>query len=703
MASSTVEKSPLAQSVQYLKGVGPQRALGLERLEVKTVGDLLRYYPRDWEDRRETPAPGVAPTQGPVVVRGRVVRARQIPAGIRVALFRATVSVPAWGGTVEAVWFKRPSRRYDVLEKLKEEVKPGVDLWIVGKAEATLLRVREIHAEEHYAIDDPRADLHVGRIVPVYPLTEGITARFLRETMYEALRSVGAVPEPLPPSLVRKRTFLTASQALAGIHFPRSQAEHEEARRRLAYEELLLLELAWVLKSRQTRQALKSFGYEIRRRFLTPFREHLGFELTAAQKRVINEIFADMQAEHPMTRLLQGDVGSGKTVVAIAALLLAAENGYQGAFMAPTEILAEQHHWTLAKFLAGMDVRTALLTSRVPKREREKVLAEAAAGKVDIVLGTHALLEGDVQFKHLRLVVIDEQHRFGVRQRTTLRQKGPPMDMLIMTATPIPRTLALALYGDLHVSTLDEMPPGRAPVRTARAGDAEAFEIVRREVAKGRQAYVVYPIIEESSRLDLKAAEAEFARLRGSEFAGLRVELVHGQLPGRRKAQVMETFASGGLDVLVATPVIEVGVDVPNATVMVVQNADRFGLASLHQLRGRIGRGGHESFCLLVADPKTPEANRRIASLCETNDGFRIAEEDLKLRGPGEVLGTAQHGDLTLRLANLLSDADLLAQSREDAEELLAADPSLMQAEHIALRERLLALYQRRWHAIDLA
>ncbi|MBI4422932.1 MAG: ATP-dependent DNA helicase RecG [Elusimicrobia bacterium] len=694
---------PLARPVQYLKGVGPQRALALGRLDVVTVADLLHYYPRAWEDRRETPAPGPPPAEGPVVFRGRVLRARVIPAGIRLTLFRATLGVPAWDATVEAVWFKRPSRRYDVLEKLRAEVRPGADLWIVARAEPGLLRVREAQVEEHYAQDDPRAGLHVGRVVPVYSLTEGLTHRFMRETVSAALAFVDKTPEPLPPRVLQKRSFLAAPQALAAIHYPRAKAEHEAARRRLAYEELLLLELAWVLKHAQTRQALKGFGYEIQRRYLTPFREHLGFELTHAQKRVINEIFSDMQAEHPMTRLLQGDVGSGKTVIAIAALLLAAENGAQGAFMAPTEILAEQHHWTLAKFLAGLPLKTALLTSRVPKREREKVLAGAAEGSIDIVLGTHALLEGDVRFKRLRLAVIDEQHRFGVRQRTTLRQKGPPMDLLLMTATPIPRTLALALYGDLNVSTLDEMPPGRAPVRTRRASEAEALAQARREVASGHQAYIVYPIIEESSRLDLKAAEAEFERLREVELRGLRVDLVHGQMPGKRKAQAMERFAAGATDVLVATPVIEVGVDVPNATVMVVQNADRFGLASLHQLRGRIGRGSSESQCLLVAEPKTPEARRRLDTLCESADGFRIAEEDLKLRGPGEVLGTAQHGALMLRLANLIDDADLLAQAREDAEELLASDPDLSRDEHAALRRRLLALYQKRWHAIDLA
>ncbi|MDE2290958.1 MAG: ATP-dependent DNA helicase RecG, partial [Elusimicrobia bacterium] len=426
-------------------------------------------------------------------------------------------------------------------------------------------------------------------------------------------------------------------------------------------------------------------------------------ELTRAQRRVINEVIEDMRRPQPMTRLLQGDVGSGKTVVALAGLLLAVENGMQGAFMAPTEILADQHLWTFRKFLANVPVRVELLTSGVPKARRRRVLERAAAGEVDIVVGTHALLEGEVRFKRLGLAVIDEQHRFGVRQRTTLRQKGPAMDLLLMTATPIPRTLALALYGDLDVSTLDEMPPGRLPVSTEHVGEERALEVLRRECARGRQAYVVYPIIEESARLDLKAAVAEFGRLKDGALGGLRVELVHGRMPGAKKVAAMEEYAAGRWDVLVATPVIEVGVDVPNATVMVVQNAERFGLASLHQLRGRIGRGVEPGHCFLVCEPKTDTAKRRIGVLCETSDGFRIGEEDLKLRGPGEALGTAQHGELGLEAADLARDSDLLAAAREDADALLAADPDLAGAGLGPLRRRLVERYQAKWQSIDLA
>ncbi|MBI3547576.1 MAG: ATP-dependent DNA helicase RecG [Elusimicrobia bacterium] len=692
----------LKNSVQYLKGVGPKRAVQLSALGLSTVEDLLYYFPRSWEDRKETPPPR-APESGHVVLKGRVVRASAIFTRGSISLYKCTLNVPSWGDTIEAVWFKRMSRRYDVFQTLKAEVKAGADIWIVGRAQDSLLKLKEVQVDEYYGLDDPKAGFHVGRIVPVYAATEGVSTRQLREWVAQALQESDHAQDLLPRALVEKRGLLAAPQALRGLHFPRSIAEMEEARKRLAYEELLLLELAWLLKQRQTKAGTKGFAYELKRHLLTPFRQHLGFELTAAQKRVINEIFGDMQAHAPMTRMLQGDVGSGKTVVAVAALLLAVENGYQGAFMAPTEILAEQHYWTLTKFLKDLPVRLRLVTSRLKPKERAEALAALRDGTCDIAIGTHALIEGDVAFKDLRLAVIDEQHRFGVRQRSTLRQKGPPMDLLIMTATPIPRTLALAMFGDLDVSTLDEMPPGRAQILTTHGTEEEAFARVRQQAQEGRQAYIVYPIISESSRVDLKAAKAEFERLKAGALAGLRTELIHGQMSGTQKTKIMEAFARGRCDVLVATPVVEVGMDIPNATVMVIQNADRFGLASLHQLRGRVGRAGHASECWLVADPQTEAAKRRIAVLCETADGFRIGEEDLKLRGPGEILGTAQHGELSLAIADLFRDAEIQAQARADGQEMLDADPKLAAPQNAALRRRLVDLYQNRWHMVDLA
>jgi len=692
----------LKQSVQYLKGVGPRRALALERLGIRSVADLLQHFPRDWQDRRQPTDLSRPLADTLVVARGRVARVEHFQAGPRMSIYKAVLATAA--GQLPVLWFKHGSRRYDVFAALKRDVARGRDLWVVGRCEPGLLGAREVHAEEYYLEDDPRASLHVGRIVPVYSLTEGITQRFLRELISKALADCAdQLPEPLPGRLLEERRLLAYGQALRAVHFPAAFPERDAARCRLAYEELLLLELAWFLKRRQAKGISKGFGYEIKRTVLTPYREQLGFELTHAQKRVIQEIFDDLRRPSPMTRLLQGDVGSGKTVVALSALLLAVENGYQGAFMAPTEILADQHLATMKGFLRDLPVRLAMLTSRLKAKERELTLAAVRRGEVDILVGTHALLEEDVQFPRLRLAVIDEQHRFGVRQRATLRQKSALLDLLIMTATPIPRTLALALYGDLDVSTLDEMPPGKTTAKTFHVGEGEALEFLKKEVAAGHQAYIVYPIIEESSRQDLQSAKKEFERLRAGPLAGLKVALIHGAMPGKQKSKVMNEFAAGDWQVLVATPVIEVGIDVHNATVMVIQNADRFGMASLHQLRGRIGRSRLASTCFLVAEPKTPEARKRLETLVASSDGFRIGEEDLKLRGPGEFMGTAQSGELTLKVADIFKDAALLSQARQDAQEALAADPRLLAPENAGLRRRLLELYQAQWDWVDLA
>ncbi len=692
----------LESPIQFLKGVGPRRAVLFERLGVRTVEDLLHHYPRLWQDRYETENLRLPTATGLVVLRGRVLRASGQHAGPRLAIYKATLATAH--GKVECVWFKHVSRRFDVFSALKKEVCEGADLWVVGHADPDLTGIREVRVDEHYPLTDERWRMHVARLAPVYALTEGLTQRFVRELTHAAVEAhADAAVDAVPSELMAKRHLLAAPQALRGLHFPKSEAELEAARARLAYEELLLLELAWILKRRQTRGIEKGYSYEIKRTLLTPFRTGLGFELTSAQKRVINEIFDDMRKPYPMTRLLQGDVGSGKTVVALSALLLAVENGGQGVLMAPTEILADQHRLTLDRFLKGLPVKVASLTSRVPKKERDKILEKIASGEIDIVVGTHAVLEEDVRFKNLRVAVIDEQHRFGVRQRTTLRQKGAMIDLLVMTATPIPRTLALALYGDLEVSTIDELPPGRTPIKTVLGPESDAFDAVRTEIASGRQAYVVYPIIEESARLDLQSAKAEYERLRTEVFPRLRVALIHGAMAAKVKNKVMEEFSRGDWDVLVATPVIEVGIDVPNSTVMIIQNADRFGLASLHQLRGRIGRGAAESTCFLVADPKTPQARTRLDTMAATGDGFRIGEEDLKLRGPGELLGTAQSGELSLQVADLFKDAELLAFARVDADEVLGADPKLLAPAHAMLKRRLIALYQSRWHWIDLA
>ncbi len=688
-------------SVTSLRGVGESRAKTLEKLGINSLLDLLRHFPRDWQDRHaanQFPDPDKPALR---VFFGKVVHARSLSAGMRLSLFKAEIATAA--GTVFAVWFRRKNPRFDAMESLKKEISLGANIWIIGRAETSISGKCEVRVEEYY-LQGQSAYLHVDRLTPIYPLTEGLTQKFFREIEWQALSgSAKDVPEFIPHSITVKRQLLVPEQAVKGIHFPQSRLELEEARRRFVYEELFFLSLAWQIKRRQTREANKNFNYQIKRSLLTPFKNKLGFEFTAAQKRAINEIFSDMQESFPMSRLLQGDVGSGKTAVAISAILLTVENGAQAALMVPSEILAEQHYATLSRALQGLPVKIEILTSRLKSRERKEALRKIKEGEVDIVVGTHALIEEDVVFKNLRLAVVDEQHRFGVRQRATLKRKGQLSDLLVMTATPIPRTLALALYGDLDVSTLDQMPPGRVPPRTFFSSEAKALEAVRREIQKGRQAYIVYPVIEESAKQDLLSAKAEFKRLSEGVFSGISCGLIHGALKSADKIEVMEDFNSGKVKILIATQVIEIGIDVPNASIMVIQNAERFGLASLHQLRGRIGRGSGDSECHLVGNPQTPESKRRIEVLLESHDGFRLSEEDMALRGSGEIIGTLQHGDFGFHLADLSKDEEILKEAREDAEQILSQYPNLNLPEHESLRMRLRDLYQEHWSFIDLA
>lgn len=693
-------------TLQRLKGLGPAKAKLFEKLGISTLTDLLHYYPRTYQDRRPDEKPNDYNSNSLTVFKGRVLRTQEIPAR-SVLIFKAFLENEQ-GRQIECTWFKKRSFgrfRFDPFGPMKKDFKLNAEVWVIGRQEdRNNFFGNKITVEEYYPAADPLSALHAGRLTPIYSLTEGLTNKQFRLFMHEALQTEALQTEPeiLPPALLAKRKLLGSTQALRGIHFPAGLAELDAAKARLAYEEFLLLATAWGIKRTQTKILEKGYSYEIKRTLLTPLRQNLGFQFTNSQKHVINEIFRDLQSPRPMNRLLQGDVGSGKTVVALCAMLLAAENGYQAALMAPTEILAEQHFITFEKMLKALGVKTAILTSSTKAAAKRKILKELQDGTIQIIVGTHSLIQEDVKFANLRLAVIDEQHRFGVRQRAQLKEKTAKLDLLTMTATPIPRTLALAFYGDLEVSTLTELPPGRQPIQTEAATEKLAFMRVTDEVAKGRQAYIVYPLIEESEKISAKAVSEEFEKLK-TVFPQFRLAMLHGQMTQEEKEAVMADFAAHKTDILIATPVIEVGIDVKNATVMVIENAERFGLASLHQLRGRVGRGEHASYCILVAEHAGSIAKERVDIICRTCDGFKIGERDMQLRGPGEILGTRQSGELEFKAGDFFKDRDILTWAIEDRDELLTQDPALLQPAHQLFKQRLIQLYEKNWHLIDLS
>lgn len=693
-------------TLQRLKGLGPAKAKLFEKLGISTLTDLLHYYPRTYQDRRPDEKPNDYNSNSLTVFKGRVLRTQEIPAR-SVLIFKAFLENEQ-GRQIECTWFKKRSFgrfRFDPFGPMKKDFKLNAEVWVIGRQEdRNNFFGNKITVEEYYPAADPLSALHAGRLTPIYSLTEGLTNKQFRLFMHEALQTEALQTEPeiLPPALLAKRKLLGSTQALRGIHFPAGLAELDAAKARLAYEEFLLLATAWGIKRTQTKILEKGYSYEIKRTLLTPLRQNLGFQFTNSQKHVINEIFRDLQSPRPMNRLLQGDVGSGKTVVALCAMLLAAENGYQAALMAPTEILAEQHFITFEKMLKALGVKTAILTSSTKAAAKRKILKELQDGTIQIIVGTHSLIQEDVKFANLRLAVIDEQHRFGVRQRAQLKEKTAKLDLLTMTATPIPRTLALAFYGDLEVSTLTELPPGRQPIQTEAATEKLAFMRVTDEVAKGRQAYIVYPLIEESEKISAKAVSEEFEKLK-TVFPQFRLAMLHGQMTQEEKEAVMADFAAHKTDILIATPVIEVGIDVKNATVMVIENAERFGLASLHQLRGRVGRGEHASYCILVAEHAGSIAKERVDIICRTCDGFKIGERDMQLRGPGEILGTRQSGELEFKAGDFFKDRDILTWAIEDRDELLTQDPALVQSAHRLFKQRLIQLYEKNWHLIDLS
>ncbi len=660
----------LDSPVQYLKGVGPARAAELGRRGILTAGHLLRILPRRHEDRTVFKPIALLEKGAVGTVQGRVSAIQEVTPrpGLRIT----RVSVTDGTATLVGVWFNRP--------QMKTFFKVGARVILSGKVDRFSRELRM--ANPDYELADGTDGLHAGRLVPIYPSLGRIQPRFMRSLISYVLEHVaGAIPDTVPEEIRRRLGLKDASSAWGSIHFPASHDDLTRARKSLAFEEVFVMQVGLGLLRQRTHRTSGGLVHRpdgpLGRRFLA----ELPFSLTPAQERVIAEIKRDMESPHPMNRLLQGDVGSGKTVVAAAALLKAVESGYQGAIMAPTEILAEQHYYNLRRLLAPLGVRIALLTGSQRREEREQALFGLSAGNLQIAVGTHALIQEGVVFRALSLAVTDEQHRFGVRQRGLLQVKGAgeAIDVLAMTATPIPRTLALTVYGEMDLSVIDELPPGRKPVTTywlTSRDRRRAYGFIRRQLAEGRQAYVVCPLVEESEAVEAASATEWVERLKHA-LPGFRIGLLHGRMRPAEKEGVMAAFRGHELDLLVSTTVIEVGVDVPNANVIVIEGADRFGLAQLHQLRGRVGRGEHSSYCLLIGDPQSEEGRKRLDILTRTTDGFIIAEEDLAIRGPGDFLGTKQHGVPEFVFADPIRDYRLMEYARREAFALLDRDPDL--------------------------
>jgi ATP-dependent DNA helicase RecG len=665
-------------ALRYIKGIGPRRAEALASAGILHVSDLVEVFPFRWEDRRafslvsDLRQGGAEATLDLRVLSSRLIRTRR--RGL--TIFNAVLADSS--GSIKAVWYNQP-----YLERVLVK-----DARVVVYGRAVVDRYgRELILDnpdyERLEADDD-AGIHTGRIVPVYRKLGGLGSRALRSILHGVLAALqeGDLDDPVPPAVRQRQGLAPRLSALRDMHFPPGDTSMPDlalrrapAQRALAFEEIFLVQLALAERKSQVERTTRGAHYEIPDALRVKLAKLLPFKLTGAQRRVLKDIGDDLRSSHPMNRLLQGDVGSGKTIVALLSLLVAVENGYQGVLMAPTEILADQHARGIFRILreAASDVRVSVLTGSLKAAPRRRALTDIANGHAQLVIGTHALFESGVEFARLGMVVVDEQHRFGVMQRMALTSKGTRPDVLVMTATPIPRSLALTLYGDLDLSVIDELPPGRTPITTVvrREADREkAYEGLRREIGGGRQAYVVVPLVEETAALDLKAATAFAAHLKKDVFPALSIGLLHGRLKGEEKDRVMQDFARGAIQIVVATTVIEVGVDVPNASVMIVEHAERFGLSQLHQLRGRVGRGAAKSYCVLMvgegAEGET--ARQRLKTMEETGDGFKIAEKDLELRGPGAVFGTQQHGLSDLQfLAVILRDPGLLEAARDEA------------------------------------
>ncbi|NCJ06238.1 ATP-dependent DNA helicase RecG [Synechococcales cyanobacterium C] len=677
-------KLTLDSAVTYLLGIGPRNAERLERLGLLTVRDVLFYYPRDHIDYARQIHIGdlVAGETVTVVATVRRCQCFSSPRNPKLTIFELVVKDHTSQMRLSRFYAGERFRNRGWQERQKQMYPPGATVAASGLVK-----------ENKYGLtlDNPELEvlghaggkiesLQVGRVVPVYPLTDGVPPDLVRRVVVAALPVAKQLLDPLPDALRQTYHLLGLEAAIAAIHFPPDRPTLDRARQRLVFDEFFYLQLGLLKRRQEQRQAQQAVLMQPQGQLVEQFYQVLPFAFTDAQKRVVQEILQDLQSDAPMNRLVQGDVGSGKTVVAVVALLAAIQSGYQTALMAPTEVLAEQHYRKLVDWLSQLHVPVELLTGSTRAAKRRQIHAQLQTGELPVLVGTHALIQASVEFQKLGLVVIDEQHRFGVGQRALLQQKGQHPHVLTMTATPIPRTLALTLHGDLEVSQIDELPPGRQAIQTTLLTPRDrshAYDLMRREIAQGRQVYVVLPLVEESEKLDLRSAIAEHQRLQTTIFPNFAVGLLHGRMSATEKDGVITQFRQGELHLLVSTTVVEVGVDIPNATVMLIEHAERFGLSQLHQLRGRVGRGAHQSFCLLMNSSKSETAQQRLKVLEQSQDGFFISEMDLRFRGPGEVLGTRQSGLPDFALASLVEDQDCLELARQAAEKVIAKDATL--------------------------
>ena len=662
----------LDSDVQYVKGVGPRRSELLRSRGIRTVEDLLLHIPRAWQDRAHFTRLDSLHVGSDYTVRARIYRSRLLRTRTRGRILDVVVT----DGTsfVHAKWFHG--------EYLQNQTfAAGRELVLFGRVDFDKYESKFVFFNPEFELlddGDEAASLDIGRYVPIYEEAAGITSRQFRRLISSALKELDPkIDDPLPEEIRLSHGFPDIRSCFEHIHFPTPEDSLDKLNqrespyhRRLIFDEFFLLELVFALRRLEGRSQ-KGVRFTTSDSIRQQVKKILPFHPTAAQKRVLKEIVDDLKAPYPMNRLMQGDVGSGKTIVAFEAMVIAVENGYQAALMAPTEILAEQHYINARRILDPLNYKVALIRGSLKRSDRTALLEQVASGEIQIVIGTHALIEGEIVFRNLGLVVVDEQHRFGVVQRLQLMAKGESPNTLVMTATPIPRTLAMTVYGDLDISVIDELPPGRSPIKTLHVMERDAdrvYRMIAAQIEKGRQSYVVYPLIEESEKIDLRSATQGFRKL-SEIFADRRVAMLHGRLKSNEKEAIMQSFAAGDIDVLVSTTVIEVGVDVANATLMLIDHAERFGLAQLHQLRGRVGRGSHESHCILMTSPRLSDVGRqRLQAMTSTTDGFRLAEIDLRLRGPGEMAGTRQSGMPEFRVADLMADSGLLALAQKEAE-----------------------------------